>query len=38
MQVPKSEWTNIWEDSVVLFCEGDITMQGYSKVTKMCKT
>ena len=22
MQVPRSEWTNIWVDSLVLLCEG----------------
>ena len=26
MQVPRSEWTNIWVDSLVLLCEGVLSI------------
>ena len=26
MQIPRSEWTNIWVDSLVLLCEGVLSI------------
>ena len=26
MQVPRSEWTNVWVDSLILLCEGVLSI------------